>query len=201
MFFTLSTLIVASIGLIAQANGQIGIGGIYPVITFGGTACPTGSFVKYGNSSTAFVFEPYTIRIGPGIDETENRANCQINVETYPGNNMQYGASSSTYSGAASLDNGVSGALESIYYFSGSKTQVSTNYNLTGKYNAKYNVTVNVDDSYGDEDILWSACGNDQLPLNINHEFLLTSTNASAYGYIQSDGNFVTNIVWRACVE
>jgi hypothetical protein len=53
MLSTLSTLFVASIGLIAHVNSQtVDLSGVYlNAITYGGTGCPQGSFVKQQSSS------------------------------------------------------------------------------------------------------------------------------------------------------
>jgi hypothetical protein len=72
-------------------------------------------------NSTAFIFDPFTAQIGPGIAVTEGRKNCQINLDIrYPAT-LQYGAASTTYTGMADLDDDVSGAITSTYYFTGSK--------------------------------------------------------------------------------
>jgi hypothetical protein len=76
--------------------------------------------------------------------------------------------------------------------------QVATKYALNGPFNNKYNVTINVED---DQSILWSPCGDASVPLNINHRITLSSSSASAYGYIKSDGTFAANFVWRKCIS
>lgn len=78
-------------------------------------------------------------------------------------------------------------------------SQVATKYNFNGPSNGEYNVTQNVDDPYVvDQDVIWSPCGS-PVPLNINNKITLTSTSDAGYGYIQSDGNFASNFVWRKC--
>ena len=76
-------------------------------------------------TTVTLIFDSYIASIGPGIAVTEQRKNCQLNVDiTYPGG-FQYSVLSADYRGYASLQKGVSGTLKSTYYFSGSQDQVS----------------------------------------------------------------------------
>ena len=71
------------------------------------------------------IFDSYIASIGPGIPITEQRKNCQLNVDIrYPGG-FQYSVLSADNRGYAALDKGVSGTLKSTYYFSGQTAQVS----------------------------------------------------------------------------
>jgi hypothetical protein len=66
MLSTLSTLFVASVGLIAHVNGQtVDLSGVYlNAITYGGTGCPQGSFVKQQSASlNKSVFSPLTSNV------------------------------------------------------------------------------------------------------------------------------------------
>jgi hypothetical protein len=70
------------------------------------------------------IFDSYIASIGPGIAVTEQRKNCQLNVDVqYPGG-FQYSILSADYRGYSSIQKGVSGTLKSTYYFSGQTAQV-----------------------------------------------------------------------------
>ncbi len=70
------------------------------------------------------IFDSYIASVGPGIAITEQRKNCQLNVDLlYPGG-FQYSILSADYRGYASIDKGVNGVLKSTYYFSGQTAQV-----------------------------------------------------------------------------
>ena len=75
-------------------------------------------------SVVTLIFDAYIASIGPGISITENRKNCQLNVELlYPGG-FQYSVLSADYRGYAAVQKGITGTLKSTYYFSGQSAQV-----------------------------------------------------------------------------
>lgn len=70
------------------------------------------------------IFDSYIASIGPGIAVTEQRKNCQLNVDIqYPGG-FQYSILSADYRGYSAIQKGVTGTLKSTYYFSGQTDQV-----------------------------------------------------------------------------
>ena len=74
------------------------------------------------------IFDSYIASLGPGIAVTENRKNCQLNLDVkYPAG-FQYSIFSADYRGYAKLDAGVTGVQKSTYYFSGQTDQVSCLY-------------------------------------------------------------------------
>jgi hypothetical protein len=95
--------------------------------SYGGSGCPQGSaalVLSADRTSLALTMEMYTVSHGPGIRVTENRKNCQLNAKLHYPSGWQFSIFSTTYSGYASLDSGVTGLLKSTYYFSGSTLQV-----------------------------------------------------------------------------
>jgi hypothetical protein len=67
------------------------------------------------------IFDSYVASIGPGVAATENRKNCQLNIDLqYPGG-FQYSVFSTQYRGYAALDANVTGTQKSTYYFTGRK--------------------------------------------------------------------------------
>jgi hypothetical protein len=80
--------------------------------------------ISEDRSVVTLIFDAYIASIGPGIAITENRKNCQLNVELlYPGG-FQYSILSADYRGYAAVQKGVTGTLKSTYYFSGQQAQV-----------------------------------------------------------------------------
>jgi len=103
--------------------GQVTIKGI----TYGGTGCPQGTMsaqIASDRTAITLIFDEYIASIGPGIAVTEQRKNCQLNVNLqYPGG-FQYSVLSADYRGYASIQKGVTGTLKSTYYFQGDQKQV-----------------------------------------------------------------------------
>lgn len=94
---------------------------------YGGTGCPSNtvsSVLSDDRTIMTLIFDQYVAQIGPNVAVTENRKNCQLNIDLrYPGG-FQYSVFSADYRGYAYLDQGVTGTQKSIYYFSGQTDQV-----------------------------------------------------------------------------
>jgi len=183
----------------APAPGQVQIRGV----TYGGTGCPQGSVgsqISDDRSVMTLIFDSYIASIGPGIAITEQRKNCQLNVDLlYPGG-FQYSILSADYRGYASIDKGVTGVLKSTYYFSGQTAQSSTEYDFQGPIAGADYLKHDQADSTS---VVWSPCGASGL-LNINSQVRLTSTNASASGLLTTDSTdlsfkTVVYVQWRTC--
>jgi hypothetical protein len=82
------------------------------------------SQISSDRTIVTLIFDSYIASIGPGISVTEQRKNCQLNVELlYPGG-FQYSILSADYRGYSAIQKGVTGTLKSTYYFSGQTAQV-----------------------------------------------------------------------------
>lgn len=65
------------------------------------------------------IFDQYVASIGPGVPVTQNRKNCQLNINMqYPGG-FQYSVLSTQYRGYVGLDPGVNALQSATFYFSG----------------------------------------------------------------------------------
>lgn len=71
------------------------------------------------------IFDSYVASQGKGVLVTENRKNCQLNIDLLYPPGFQYSVFSADYRGYAALDKGVTGTQKSTYYFSGQTAQVS----------------------------------------------------------------------------
>lgn len=96
-------------------------------ITYGGTGCPSStvsSIISDDRTVMTLIFDEYVASIGPESGITDNRKNCQLNINLrYPGG-FQYSILSADYRGYAYLEEGVYGTQKSTYYFSGQTEQV-----------------------------------------------------------------------------
>jgi hypothetical protein len=82
------------------------------------------SQISADRTTMTLIFDAYIASFGPDVKQTENRKNCQLNVDIqYPGG-FQYSILSADYRGYASIQKGINGTLKSTYYFSGQTAQV-----------------------------------------------------------------------------
>jgi hypothetical protein len=97
-------------------------------VTYGGTGCPQGTVgiaISADKTTMTLIFDSYVASLGPTVAVTENRKNCQLNIDLLYPSGFQYSIFSADYRGYAALDSGVTGTIKSTYYFSGSTSQVS----------------------------------------------------------------------------
>ena len=145
------------------------------------------------------IFDQYVASIGKDVAVTENRKNCQLNINLhYPGG-FQYSIFSADYRGYAGLDKGVTGVQKSTYYFSGQTQQTSTETSLVGPMSKDYLIH----DEAESTSVIWSPCGGEGL-LNINSQVRLTSTVSGANGILTTDSidtKFTQKlyVAWRTC--
>ncbi|KAH8659181.1 hypothetical protein BGZ60DRAFT_382304 [Tricladium varicosporioides] len=137
--------------------------------------------------------------IGPGVAITNNRANCQLNINLQYPSGFQYSVLGTDFRGYAALDSGVTGVQSATYYFSGSSTQASTQTTFKGPFNSDYAIS----DKIPFTSTIWSPCGA-ALPLNINSQVRLTSTNVNGTGLITEDSidgkiTYIIGVQWQTC--
>jgi len=173
-------------------------------ITYGGTGCPqgsVGSFISDDRQTFTLIFDSFVASIGPGVAVTNNRLNCQLNIDLeYPAG-FQYSVLGTEFRGYAGLDAGVTGVQQATYYFSGSSTQVSTSTTFTGPTSGDYEIS----DSIPFTSTIFSPCGA-ALPLNINSQVRLTSSVTTATGILTDDSidgkiTFVVGVQWQKCTS
>jgi len=139
--------------------------------------------------------------IGTGVPVTENRKNCQLNIDLQYPSGFQYSVLSTEFRGYAALAAGVNGVQQATYYFSGSSAQASTSTTFKGPSSGDYEVT----DAIPFTSTIWSPCGA-ALPLNINSQVRLTETVAGASGLLTQDSidgkvTFVVGVQWQKCTK
>ena len=136
---TATAIPAAAASSVLPNPSQVSINGI----VYGGTGCPQGSLGSFISADRqTYVLSPYSTRadggtlltlnlrftlifddyvasIGPGVGITENRKNCQLNINLEYPSGFQYSVFSQVYRGYVELDAGVSALQEATYYFSG----------------------------------------------------------------------------------
>ncbi|EOA86682.1 hypothetical protein ACJQWK_08419 [Exserohilum turcicum] len=182
----------------APPPGQVKIRGV----SYGGTGCPQGtvsSQISSDRTVMTLIFDSYIASIGPSVAVTEQRKNCQLNVDIeYPGG-FQYSILSADYRGYSNIEKGVTGTLKSTYYFSGQTAQSSTQYTFEGPVTGDYLKHDEADST----SVVWSPCGTTGM-LNINSQVRLTSTNSKATGILTTDSTDlkftqVVYVQWQKC--
>jgi len=171
-------------------------------ISYGGTGCPqgsVGSFISADRQTFTLIFDSYVASIGPGVAVTDNRLNCQLNIDLEYPPGFQYSVLGTTFRGYAGLDKGVTGVQSALYYFSGSATQVSTSTTFNGPTDGDYEIS----DTIPFTSTIFSPCGA-ALPLNINSQVRLTSTVTTATGILTDDSidgkiTFEVGVQWQKC--
>jgi len=184
----------------APPPGSVTIKGV----SYGGTGCPQGTMssqISSDRSIVTLIFDSYIASVGPGIAVTEQRKNCQLNVDlVYPGG-FQYSVLSADYRGYSAIQKGVTGTLKSTYYFSGQTAQTSTEYKFEGPVTGDYLKHDEADST----SVVWSPCGAAGM-LNINSQVRLESKSSSATGLLTTDSTDlkftqVVYVQWQKCTS
>jgi hypothetical protein len=127
-------------------------------ITYGGTGCPSGTVsTALSSDRTTFtmIFDKFVASSGPGVPVTEQRKNCQVNVDLRYPNGWSYSIVSVDYRGYAQLPAGVSATQKANYYFAGQTQQVSSESVFNGPYDNDYLSSDKIPISA----YIWSPCG------------------------------------------
>ncbi|WEW61518.1 hypothetical protein PRK78_007008 [Emydomyces testavorans] len=195
-----------------EKRGHIEIGGPAPDpekvqivgVTYGGTGCPSGTVshvLSDDRQVMTLIFDKYVASIGPDVPVTENRKNCQLNVNLrYPGG-FQFSIFSADYRGYASLEKGVTGTQKSTYYFSGQTQQTNTQTDWKGPFTGDFLLHDQADSA----STVWSPCGENGA-LNINSQVRLASAERAARGVITNDSldasfKQIVHFRWQNCTS
>ena len=141
-------------------------------ISYGGTGCPAGSV---GSSFSAdrktftLIFDQFVASIGPGVPITENRKNCQINVNLHLPQGFSYSVATHDYRGYVQLPSGVQAEQKATYFFQGQSQQANAGSRFSGPVSKDYVVR----DTLGLPALVWMPCGR-TVPLSINSQVRLT---------------------------
>jgi hypothetical protein len=177
----------------------------FKTITYSGSGCPisppSAQVVFAGDKQTFTVlFDKFIASVGQGVAVTENRKNCQLNIGIHIPGGWQYSIVSADFRGFASLDKGVTGLQQSIYYFQGYSHTTTTQATLNGPMQQNYNFRDQVDF----QSISWSPCGEDR-PVNINTSIFVSNTkNPKGKGLLTTDSidgkvKQIYEFKWQKC--
>ncbi|KAI9760107.1 MAG: hypothetical protein M1840_002727 [Geoglossum simile] len=173
-------------------------------VGYGGSGCPQGTvstLISEDRSTVTMIFDSYVASLGPGVAVTENRKNCQLNLEVkYPAG-FQYSIFSADYRGYAKIGAGVTGIQKASYYFSGQSQDYSKQTTFTGPVDKDYNVQDKMDV------VSWSPCGSAAAAININSQVRLVSKDPKdqkAEGLLTTDSadlkfTRVVYLKWQRC--
>ncbi|KAI9765011.1 MAG: hypothetical protein M1839_005682 [Geoglossum umbratile] len=197
----LTLALVASPAVAAPAGSSPDPGTVHiNNIGYGGSGCPQGSAsasISGDQTTMTMIFDKYIASIGPNVDITESRKNCQLNIDVrYPAG-FQYSIFTADYRGFADLDAGVTGTQKSTYYFSGQTQQFSTQSTFKGPVNKDY-----LEQDKADV-VTWSPCASEGM-VNINSQVRLQSSNPKAKGLLTTDSvdvkfTQILHFQWRKC--
>ncbi|KAH8655280.1 hypothetical protein BX600DRAFT_515112 [Xylariales sp. PMI_506] len=146
-------------------------------ISYAGSGCNAGSVagaLSDDASTITLLYDSFVAQTGQGIQPSEARKNCQLNVQLRLPQGWQFSVFKADYRGYAYLQPGDTGVIKATYYFSGDSTQVSSAMTLNGAYDDNYLK----EDTFGLESTVWSPCGEEGL-LNINSEVRVTPANVN----------------------
>ncbi|KAL2067643.1 hypothetical protein VTL71DRAFT_15739 [Oculimacula yallundae] len=190
----LASMIVLGSALAQESNFTTPI---VRALSYGGSGCPQGTlryYIPVNSTRLLIAFGGYAASMGTGISGTEMRKNCQVNIDLNHPPGLQYAVEGNTYSGYASLEDGVTAVHKSIYYFSGSTAQSATQSNFTGPSTTPYTIT----DTVG-EDKIWSKCGQADM-FNVNNQVRMSrASNSTGSGTLFESGLLEISLVWRTC--
>lgn len=210
MFTALSAAVLAASAMVPAAfvpsddvpppTGRITI----DVATVNGSGCPAGTAavaVSPDNTSFTVSYSEYLAKVGPGVDPTEFRKNCQLNLKVNIPQGFTYGIASADYRGFAHLAQGATGLEKASYYFQGMSETHSSEQPFAGPFSDNWQVT----DQTEVGAVVFKPCG-EQRNFNINTELRVDAgtSDPSATSFMSmdsTDGNIETtyHFEWKEC--
>jgi hypothetical protein len=178
---------------------------VIDVVTVNGSGCPAGTAaiaVSPDNTAFTVTYSEYLAQVGVGAKATDNRKNCQINVNVHVPNGFTYAISQVDYRGYAQLAAGATGQERANYYFQGNSQTVYIAHPLTGPLEDNWQFTDKVEIPA----LVYAPCGEKRY-LNINTELraaLGTSNGATTTSYVQMDStdgslSSIYHFAWKQC--
>ena len=172
-------------------------------VTFGGSGCPQGSVgISFSDDRQSFtlIFDRFIASVGPGIQITDARKNCQINVNMHVPQGFQFSIASLDYRGFVQLPEGMTAERKTIYFFAGAGGQGTSTLTFDGPVSKDY-----LDhDAVPFGTLVWSECGA-VTPLNVNAQILIDrGSNTTERGQITTDSidgkvRTILALKWKEC--
>jgi hypothetical protein len=185
----------------APPGGRITI----DVVTVNGSGCPAGTAaVAPAPDNTAFTvtYSNYLAQVGVGAKGTDNRKNCQLNINIHVPGGFTYAIAQADYRGYANLMAGANGLQRANYYFQGMSATAYVSHTFNGPLYDDWQTTDRTDVAA----LVWAPCG-EVRNLNINSELRVsagTSNPASTTSYLtmdSTDGSLqsIYHLSWKEC--
>ena len=156
-------------------------------VTYAGSGCPANSVAISKSDNWAEItlaFDQYVASIGPGIPITQNRKNCNLNINLHYPEGLQFAVYETDYTGFAQLESKVRATHQSDYWFAGFANQKAT---LRSTWVGPFTNTYSFTDTLTHEATVFSPCGA-STTLNINTQLYLdNSQNHQGSGQITTE--------------
>jgi hypothetical protein len=147
-------------------------------ITYGGSGCPAGSVgqsIADDRESLTLIFDSFVASQGPSVPVTQNRKNCQINLNLHLPVGIQVSVATVDYRGYVQLPAGVTAKQGAIYSFVGHPGQRNSSTSFTGPVAKDYLIR----DELQITSRVWSPCGT-VAPLSINAQVTVSGGTSPA---------------------
>lgn len=177
------------------------------VVSANGSGCPGNSqdaaVVAVSPDATAFTvtYSNYLAQVGPGLNITEARKNCQLGLNVHIPQGFTYAIAEADYRGFGSLAKGASASERASYYFQGNPQTVRITHTFKGPLESDWQTS----DKVGIEALVYLPCG-EERNLNLNTELRVSkgSSDSNKTSYLMMDStdgdiNTVYRLAWKSC--
>lgn len=154
------------------------------LVTVNGSGCPKDTVtVAVAPDNTAFTvtYNAYMAKIGPNLDITLARRNCQAAIKVNVPNGFTFGIVTAEYRGYAKLAKDVSATQVASYYFQNSPDTDRRKHDFKGDFDDSWQAN----DSTEWAQVVWGSCTEKRL-FNINTELRVRGDD-SKVSYIAMD--------------
>lgn len=172
------------------------------VVSVNGSGCPVGTTevaMADDNSELTVTTHGFAAKVGPGVDATEGRKNCQLALSVNVPSGFTFGITRADYRGEVSLRDGAVAVQRASYYFQGNSDTTVRSHPFRGP----------IDDNWQTSDVtdpgsvIFAPCGTDRL-FNINTELRVTAggsggTSSISMNAPDNNPNAHYHFVWKRC--
>jgi len=173
--------------------------------TVNGSGCPAGTAaVAVAPDHTAFTvtYSDYTAKVGPNVQPTDRRVNCQLSMLAHVPQGFTYAITSADYRGYANLAKGAWGLEKASYYFQGSPGTVYRQHRIDGATDDNFEFT----DDTPIAALVWAPCGA-LRNFNVNTELRVnagSSDPSRTPSYLTMDStdlsvHTIYHLAWKHC--
>jgi hypothetical protein len=170
------------------------------VITVNGSGCPAGTAsVRTMPDNTGFriSYRDFLARDGVGVEATEFRQNCQVNVQVNIPQGFTFAVASATYRGRASLRSGATALHRTNYYYQGSVENQVADHAFSGPLSGTW-FSINATPV---TELVYARCG-ETRNVNINTELRVNSPTGVSWMSLRAsdaDVDTIVNFSWLKC--